>query len=84
MVRKKNKKNNFYYIQCGDWEGVTVGSNAKDACKTAVSQALEFFGTNIKTTAVMISSNCDMSLNDKDSAVEAFYVDNILEEMHEH
>lgn len=84
MVRKKVKGKKFYYVQCGDWESVTVASTPREACKEAASQAIERFGNDIKTTKVIICCDCSMLMEDSNESVEAFLIEKIMEDIYEH
>lgn len=80
MVKKTNIENKFFYVQCGDWDGMTVANSHKDACLNILSQAIDRFGKEIELTDVIISCDCDNSINDKDD-IEGFLVKSILEEL---
>lgn len=81
MVRKKDLDKRFFYVQCGDWDSVTIASSHYDACLNAVNQALEQFDEEISLTDVIISSDCDNTINSKENAVEGFLVERILKEL---
>jgi len=84
MIKERSNDKKFYYIQCADWECSTVASSPREACKFAISQAIDFFGENTKFSNVIICSDCEDSLDSNESKVEAFIVESILEEIHEY
>lgn len=89
MVRKKNKRNKFYYVQCGDWDGFTTAINPKEACIKTISQSHELFKEKARFTKVIICLDCDKSLNcnkneDQEDSIDAFLVEPLLEEIHEY
>lgn len=82
MVKKISLDKQFYYVQCGDWDSVTVASSHKEACLNAMEKALEQFSKNeIELTEVMVSSNCDDILNDKNHSTEGFLSETIIKEL---
>lgn len=84
MVKKKSKINKFFYVQCGDWDGFTVAKTPRDACINLVSQALETFNNKAKFTDIMICSDCEKMIDDKEDDISAFRIEDILEEVYEH
>jgi len=54
MVRKKSNKKKFFYIQCGDWDGVTAAKSSREACVQVTSQALELFKEKARFSKVML------------------------------
>lgn len=84
MIKTKSKNNKFYYMQCGDWEAVTVANSHREACSSAVSQAIDMFKDSTKFTNVIVCSDCQKSLDADDNNIEAFHVETILEEIYEH
>jgi len=83
MVKKANKGSRFYFVQCGDWEGVTVAPSPKEACRAVVSQAVELFKEDLKFTKVMVCVDCKKSIDGKDDEASAFLTEKIMGEMHE-
>jgi|TARA_Y100000289_G_scaffold39202_1_gene38679 hypothetical protein len=81
MVRKKDLSKRFFYVQCGDWDCMTIASSHFNACLNAMDQAIEQFGEDISLTDVIISSDCDNTINSKEDAVEGFLVERILKEL---
>lgn len=84
MIRKNTNKNNFFYVQCGDWDATTIALSHKEACKNVIHQAIDFFNEQIELTEVMVVSECREQMNDKDDSIEAFLVESILEELNEY
>tara|TARA_R110001592_G_scaffold160695_4_gene392989 strand:- start:35253 stop:35507 length:255 start_codon:yes stop_codon:yes gene_type:complete len=84
MVKNKSNNTNFYYIQCGDWEGVTVASSPRSACLSLVSQAIDMFKDEIELTDIIVCSDCKKSMDNADGEINAFQIESILEEIHEH
>lgn len=84
MVRRKKEKGNFYYVQCGDWEGFAIALNAREACVSALSQAIEMFGDNVKMTNVTVCYQCNETMDSQDVEPEAFLSESLLEDIYEH
>lgn len=85
MIKKKDSEKKFYYVQCGDWDSVTIASSPLDACLNATDQALSNFGDKISLTDVIIASDCDKQINDMEDATEGFLIENIIKKLsHEH
>ena len=79
MVKKISSDKQFYYVQCGDWDSVTVASSHQEACLNAMEKALDQFKQEeIELTEVMVASNCDDMLNDKKNSTEGFLSETIL------
>ena len=82
MIKKISSDKQFYYVQCGDWDSVTVASSHKQACLNAMEKALSQFNQDeIELTEVMVSSNCDDMLNDKTNSTEGFLSEKIIKEL---
>lgn len=82
MVKKISLNKKFYYVQCGDWDSVTIASSHKEACLNAMEKALDHFAKEeIELTEVMVSSNCDGTLNDKEDSTEVFLSEKIIKEL---
>ena len=82
MVKKISLNKKFYYVQCGDWDSVTVACSHKEACLNAMEKALDqFTKEEIEITEVMVSSNCDGILNDEENSTEAFLSEKIIKEL---
>lgn len=84
MIRKSTNDNKFFYIQCGDWDATTIARSHREACKNAISQAIDYFNEETQLTELVIASECEKEINNKEDSVEAFLVDSILEEMNEY
>tara|TARA_Y100000310_G_C20605704_1_gene775362 strand:+ start:213 stop:512 length:300 start_codon:yes stop_codon:yes gene_type:complete len=41
MVRKMEKGKRFYYIQSGNWEGITETDSRSEACSIILAEAIE-------------------------------------------
>lgn len=81
MIKKKDFNKKFFYVQCGDWEATTVASTHMEACLNVMSQAIDTFGKEISLTDVMISSDCDNTINEAEDSIEGFLVERILKEL---
>jgi len=84
MVRKKSNKKKFFYIQCGDWDGITAAKSPREACVQVVSQALELFKDKARFSKVMLCVDCSKSVENSQDDKDAFLVETILEEVNEH
>ena len=81
MVKKTSDKNRFYYIQCGDWEGVSTADTPREASINMISQSSEIFNNNSENSDVVIV----MDVKDEMESVEidnvsAFSVDSLKKE----
>lgn len=82
MVKKISSDKQFYYVQCGDWDSVTVASSHREACLNAMEKAIDHFTRKkIDITEVMVSSMCDDMLNDRENSTEGFLSKKIIEEL---
>jgi len=54
MINKSCNKNRFYYVQCGDWEGVSLSESPREASLDMISRAPEDFKNNSKKGKVAI------------------------------
>lgn len=82
MVKKISTDKKFYYVQCGDWDSVTVASSHKEACLNAMEKALDLFNKDeIEITKVMVSTSCNEMLNDNPDSTEGFLSEKIIEEL---
>jgi hypothetical protein len=79
MITKRFDKNRFYYIECGNWAGVTVASSHKEACEKLFSQAHDVFKDDIKLTKVSVVADCEKLLNKDNDDIVAFLSDEVME-----
>ena len=70
MVKKSVDENRFYYVQCGDWDGVSMAKTPRDASLDIISQSSNCFKENIKNSEVMIV----MDVKDE---MESVHTDNV-------
>ncbi len=70
MVKKSVDENRFYYVQCGDWDGVSIAKTPRDASLDIISQSNNCFKENIKNSDVMI-------VMDVKGEMESVHTDNV-------
>jgi hypothetical protein len=81
MVKKKDLDKKFFYVQCGDWDAMTLALSHRQACLNTMTQAFESFGKHVELSDVIVSCECDADMNNDDDSIQAFLVDGILEEL---
>lgn len=79
MITKRSNKNRFFYIECGDWTGVTIASTHKEACDKLFLQAKDVFGEKIKLTRVSVVMDCGKTLDKQNDDIEAFISESVME-----
>lgn len=81
MVKKISSDKKFYYVQCGDWDSVTIADNHLDACMNAVDRAKDIFNEEIQYSDVIVACDCMQSINEEKEAEQAFLVEKVLERL---
>lgn len=55
MVRKFKKGKGFYYIQSGNWEGITETDSRSEACSIILSEAIDKFQNDTEISSKILS-----------------------------
>tara|TARA_R110000796_G_scaffold67620_2_gene155161 strand:+ start:173 stop:424 length:252 start_codon:yes stop_codon:yes gene_type:complete len=81
MVKKSCDKNRFYYVQCGDWEGVSVAATPREASINMITQSSECFNKKSKNSEVLIVMDMKDEMESVDTNnLSAFSVDSLVGE----
>ena len=67
MVRKLDKGNKVFYIQCADWEGFAEAESPEEACSLILSECLKEFKNQTQLSTSMLS--IDLSSLSKEGEV---------------
>lgn len=79
MVKKTGDENRFYYIQCGDWDGVSMAKTPREASMDIISQSNNCFKENLKNSEVMIVMDVKDEMESvHTNNVSAFSLDSLI------
>lgn len=75
MVKKASSDLDFFYMQCGNWDGVSTALSPREACKKAILNARRELKGEFRMSPLIIAMNLKEEMENDQNSISAFQVD---------